>query len=397
MQKMDIDNSNNHQISMNNANKEKNPSDNPINRFFKAIYNYCSNLIKKNPVSNSKDLNTKFIESFEYYKEHYKSKLNYHIKEPLSSKVGLINLLNDCYIISFLQILFHTPRFLTILKYLNSKAESDIIKNLILVSEYPFNVEYFYELKQLLGRINSEYSKPYSNDSQEFGIDLINYLISELKGTIEENSYEIPTCQQEDKLIEYKKEALNHFVSTYQTNQIDLEKLFLFNQIDLFYYNNSIRPQISSNSHMELTLQKTMNYTKIKDLINQKYNLDNSDIKSDQFFTKSKLVSLPDTLIISINRVLNNERINNCLIEFEEILDLKDCIDYDLYNDYKKKTTYHLYSINECFHSMRYSHYVCSIKISDKWYLFDDHRVVEERSFANSSNFVVGLFYIRDI
>lgn len=226
---------------------------------------------------------------------------------------------------------------------------------------------------------------------------LFNYLISELKGTIDENSYEIPTCQQEDKLIEYKIEALNHFVSTYQTNQIELEKLFLFNQIDLFYYNNSIRPQISSNSQIELTLQKAMNYIKIRDLINQKYNFDNSDIKSDQFFTKSKLVSLPNILIISINRVLNNERINNCLIEFEEILDLKDCIDYDLYNDCNKKTTYHLYSINECFHSMRYSHYTCSIKINDKWYLFDDNRVVEERSFSNGSNFVVGLFYKRDI
>lgn len=393
---MDIENSNN-QISMNNCNNEKNPSDNPINRFFRSIYNYYSNLIKKNPTRNSKDINSKFIESFIHYKEHYKNNINYHIKEPLSSKVGLINLLNDCYIVSFLQILFHTPRFLTILKQLKTIAKNDIIKYLILVSEYPFNVEYFYELKQLLGRINPEYSKPYSNDSQEFGIDLINYLISELKGTIEEISYESPACQQEENFIEYKKEALNHFVSTYQANQIDLEKLFLFNQIDLFYFNNSIRPQISSNSHMELTLQKTMSYEKLGDLIDKKYNSDNFDNTSNQLFIKSKLVSLPNILIISINRALNNEKINNCLIEYGEILDLKNYIDNDLYNDFNKKTTYHLYSINECFHSMRYSHYVCSIKIGDKWFFFDDNKFVEERAFVNSSNFVVGLFYIRDI
>ena len=397
---MDIDKKDFNQISMNNAYNERNPSDNPINRFFKDIFNYCLNLIKKNPNRNSKDINTKFIESFEYYKEHYKSNLNYHIKEPLNSKVGLINLLNDCYIITFLQILFHTPRFLIIIKNLNIKAQRDVIKYLILVSEYPFNVEYFYKLKQLLGEINPEYSKPYSNDSQEFGIDLINYLISELKGTIEEISYEMPTCQQEEqeeKLIEFKKEALNLFISTYQVNQNELEKLFLFNQIDLFYYNNSIRPQISSNLHMELTLQKTMSYAKIGDLIDKKYNFDNSDMKSNLFFTKSNLVSLPNILIISINRVLNNERINNCLIEFEENLDLKNCIDYDLFNEYNKKTTYHLYSINECFHSMRYSHYICSIKINDKWYIFDDNKDVKERSFVNRSSFVVGLFYIRDI
>ena len=394
---MDIDKKDFKQISMNNDYNERNPSDNPINRFFKDIFNYCLNLIKKNPNRNSKDLNSKFIESFEYYKEHYKSNLNYHIKEPQNSRVGLINLLNDCFIISFLQILFHTPRFLIVLKNLNIKAQRDLIKYLILVSEYPFNVEYFYKLKKLLGEINPEYSKPYSNDSQEFGIDLINYLISELKGTIEESSNEMPTCQQEEKLIEFKKEALNHFISTYQANQNELEKLFLFNQIDLFYYNNSIRPRISSNLHMELTLQITMSYAKIGDLIDKKYNLDNSDIKSNLFFTKSKLVSLPNILIISINRVLNNERINNCLIEFEENLDLKNCIDYDLYNEHNKKTTYHLYSINECFHSMRYSHYICSIKINDKWYIFDDNKDVKERSFVNRSNFVVGLFYIRDI
>ena len=313
--------------------------------------------------------------------------------------MGLINLLNDCYIVTFLQILFHTPNFLKVIRKYNTGKEESIINYLILVSEYPFNAQYFYELKQLLGLINPEYAKPWSNDSQEFGIDLINYMISETKGPVYENNNEINIGEEKEKdFINVKKKILDNYISTYQNKVNDLEKLFVFNQLDIFCGENFKNPIVFSNLHLELSLQKFMNYIKIENLIEEKYKNDN--INPNQIIIKSKIVSLPEILIVTINRVLSNKNINNSRVMFNGILDLKNYIDYDLFNDNNKKTTYHLYAINECIHDSRTSHYICYIKIENKWFIFDDDRRVEE-FYVNSENLsspsVVGLFYKRDI
>ena len=75
--------------------------------FFQSIYRYLVNLIKKNPQKNDYELNKKLNDSINYYSSYYQNEINYHVENPSTSKNGLINLLNDCYIISFLQILFH--------------------------------------------------------------------------------------------------------------------------------------------------------------------------------------------------------------------------------------------------------------------------------------------------
>jgi len=304
--------------------------------------------------------------------------------------------------ITFLQILFHTPNFLKTLKQFNKNEEKEIINYLIKVSEYPFNVQYFYELKQLFGLINQDYAKPWSNDSQEFGINLIDYLSSETEETIDEDNKQIINSNKENNFIIAKKIALENYISTYQKKVNEIEKLFLFNQIDILYHENFKKPKISSNLQSELTLQKFINYITIENLIENKYkdNNDNPNPKHNQIFTKSKIISLPEILIVSINRALYNQNINNTKIIFKNILDLRNYIDYDLFNDHNKKTIYHLYAINECIHSKRSSHYICHIKLEKKWFLFDDDIVEEEINLDNESlqsSSVVGLFYKREI
>ena len=314
--------------------------------------------------------------------------------------IGLNNLGNTCYMNSFLQILFHTPGFLKELKK-EKISNNPLVNNLIGVSEEPDNLTYLRNIKQLMGNINDSYGQFIQNDSQEFGIDLINYMISETKGPVYENNNEINIGEEKEKdFINVKKKILDNYISTYQNKVNDLEKLFVFNQLDIFCGENFKNPSVSSNLHLELSLQKFMNYIKIENLIEEKYKNDNINPNHNQIIIKSKIVSLPEILIVTINRVLNNKNINNSRVMFNGILDLKNYIDYDLFNDNNKKTTYHLYAINECIHDSRTSHYICYIKIENKWFIFDDDRRVEE-FYVNSENLsspsVVGLFYKRDI
>ena len=389
----------NYKNDNNGSKNDEKPGD-----FFKLVFFNWYNLINKNKIYYmNDDLEKKLNESINYYIIKYKDKVDYRVSDPFNSKEGIINLLNDCYIISFIQILFHTPKFLDILKILK-KEDDSIIHKLISVSEYPFNAQYFYELKQSFERFNPEYSKPWSNDSQEFGIDLINYLITEQKELFDDNyDNEILNCQNEEELIKNKKIIYENFINTYQTKLNEIGKLFLFNQINIFCSKSFRKPNISPNLHMELTLQKMMNYNnyiKIEDLIDIKYGQDKTDkikfANPEQIVIKSKLASLPNILIISINRVLNNERINDSLIKFNDILDLGKYIDKDLFDDDNKNTKYQLYAINKCIHGYKSSHYKCSIKIDNKWFIFDDDKIGFNYSEGNISGSVVGLFYIRD-
>ena len=277
---------------MNNQPKfqaSSNTSQNTQNEgFFNKIYRYLINLIQRNHNENSRDINKKLNESMNYYANYYKNRINFFVKEPSISKIGLVNLLNDCYIVSFLQILFHTPNFLNILKKYNSNKEETIANYLILVSEYPFNAEIFYRLKQLLGTINPEYSKPCSNDSQEFGIDLINHLISEIKGPIYENNDEIANINENIDFTQAKKKVYDNYISTYQNKLNELEKLFLFNQIDIFCKENYKDPRISSNLHLELTLQNNQDNFELEFLIGQKYKNDVSQPRNNQIIIKEK-------------------------------------------------------------------------------------------------------------
>ena len=382
----------NYQLEINNnGNNQSNLG------FFKSIYNYLLNFIQGIPSRKNNDIKNKLNESINYYSNHYQNYINLHVKDFSTSKIGLINLLNDCYIVSFLQILFHIPDFLKILKKYSKKGEETIINYIIMISEYPFNVQYFYKLKQLLGLINPDYSKPFPNDSQEFGIDLINYLITDIKNQIPKDKNEIHYLSESKDFVNQKKMILKNYVSIYQKNVNEFEKLFSFNQIDIFYRGENIKPNISTNLHLEFSLNKFVEFIDIESLIQQRYNDDKIIPKDNQIIIKSKIVSLPEILIITINRVLNNENINFTKLIFRDVLDLKNYIDYDLYEENNKKTTYHLFAVNECIHYYELNHYKCYIKLENNWFLFDDDKKVVQCSFDfMNSPFIVGLFYQRD-
>ena len=362
------------------------------------IYNYILNKIKQ--YSDNETLYN-FNNNFEEYKQGFYPQYNVYVDNPETKPIGLTNLVNDCYIISFLQILIHTPDFLHILKKACSHGDiDDIIKYLILISEYPFNIQIFFYLKKSFKKINPEYSEYHSNDSQEFGIDLINYIINQLKKPVDESDEDDIINFEVKDIITSKKKAFEKYIQN-KISLCELENLFLFNETQYFFSLTNNKVKISSNLHIELTLQKTMNKSiTIEELLYNKYNIDmgNFNVQSNKILIKSQLVSIPKILIITINRVLIGERINNSQLIFKQDLNLDKFIDKDLFNDSNKKTKYNLYAINRCIHQKKNSHYSCSIKIDKTWYLFDDQKV-QKKQYPDTiySENVVGLFYIREI
>lgn len=148
---------------------------------------------------------------------------------------------------------------------------------------------------------------------------------------------------------------------------------------------------------MELIFNKYEDYVNLETLLQNKYNKDKTKLGQNQNIIIRKIINLPEILIISIYRKLSNERINTTRLLFKDTLDLKEYIDFDLFEDSNKRTTYKLYAINECVKTERNSHYICYIRLQNQWFIFDDDKKVKEiNGLLQASPFIVGLFYQRD-
>ena len=148
---------------------------------------------------------------------------------------GFYNIGNSCYMNSFLQILLHIPNFLEYLKkdYKNSNKESILIQNIINLANFPNNKNYLYLIQEYMSNISSNYNRYKQADSQNFGIDLINEIITNIKGEEELYSeYNNNINEEMNNIINYKKIKYNEFIKKYQKENelIFLEHMFLVNE-----------------------------------------------------------------------------------------------------------------------------------------------------------------------
>ena len=113
----------------------------------------------------------------------YQGKQKVEIANFPELTIGFPNIGNSCYMNAFLQILLHTPNFLTNLHKYGTENYNDesLIYNLIYLSNYPYNSFYLKNIKKIMGEVNSKYAYLTPGDSQSFAIDLIDTLISECK------------------------------------------------------------------------------------------------------------------------------------------------------------------------------------------------------------------------
>jgi ubiquitin C-terminal hydrolase len=332
--------------------------------------------------------------------------INNHGENNQYKTKGFYNIGNSCYINSFLQILFHIPNFIKDLKkeYEISNNKSAFIKNLIDLYETS-NVKYLYSIQDYMENISSDYRFFHQGDSQNFGIDLINEIIKNIKG--EENDVENDSEENSLKIhYKTKKMAYSNYIKKYQRNEISIEKMFLLNESLTINQKNNINFRFSTSLDIELVFPKYKKdiYT-LKELLNLKYNINNMNYKKDNNSSSNKylktergICKYPIVLIITISRSFIGNELNCSSLEFPEELNLSEFMDHDLIRK-AQDLKYTLFSINEKIgDKKKFGHYICKIKEKDKWYIFNDTYVKDIFIKVNKpliSNNVVGLFYIK--
>ena len=101
----------------------------------------------------------------------------------------------------------------------------------------------------------------------------------------------------------------------------------------------------------------------------------------------------PNILILSLQR--RNERTgkkNDCYVKIPEELDISKYIDEDC--GYKNDNKYLLYGVGNHIGDMDFGHYYAYIRINDnKWYEFNDSKVIPYSDIYSSSRTAYVLFY----
>jgi len=324
---------------------------------------------------------------------------------------GFSNIGNSCYMNSFLQILLHCPNFVKELQnlYQHCSFENNLIKNIIDLSksEYPYNKKYLYEIKNCMKNIE-DYGLFIQNDSQDFGKDLINEIIDNIKHLNEDFSSSISYSESEiidkkNKIYKYQK-----FVEKYQNKETFIEKMFTINECEYIFEEKNIT-KVIFNTSFDILLSfpkiENNNYKKeysLENLLDLNFNNNNKnyinitrkDKKEKNLKTTiTKLCKLPKILMISIVRAIIKEDLIKSSLNYPALINLEKYIDKDLININKNKAYYKLFAINEHDgNEYKSGHYYCHIKIKNEWFSFFDDKVIKTKENLSSKN-VVGLFY----
>ena len=335
-----------------------------------------------------------------YYndKKLYNYRKNELVQNFEYNNVGFANIGNTCYMNTFLQILLHTPNFLKNLrKYKSNNSRNSLVYNLLYLSQYPYNTDYLYTIKEIMKEIKPEYGAFIPGDSQVFAIDFLDKLIYEIKGNdYSEDSFE----SKNDDIKMSKIDKYTLFIKDINENKNIFENIFQFCEITKGSGNNKYFFSVSLN--IELTFPKNKNNSiSLTELLNEKYqaneNFMGNYVLHNNKVKISKIADLPQVLIISFARSVSGRSIIKASVSFSEILDVESYIDPELkkFNNISC-TKYILYAVNERYGQTKsQGHYVCYIKIKNSsWYRFSDLYVSPSKPDLKSDD-VYGLYYIR--
>lgn len=360
---------------------------------------------------NSNSINIKNYENppykIYYYNISDNNQYNYDkIENFEESTIGFYNFGNNCYMNSFLQILFHCPGFLKALKDDCGDLfdQPCLIKSLIELSKNPRNFQCLKEIKKYMSEDCSEYGSSRQNDSQDFGKDLINKIIKNIGGGLDNSFFEEESeCETEIITPQEKIEKYIFYLKNLKSKEekrILVEDLFQLMESEEKISNRGARLFFNISLYIDLFFpKKQKEIYKLEDLLDFIYqnNYESNEMKENikGIKVKRKICHLPKILIINIERAIygNDYELNSSILHIPKIINLQNYIDNDLIEK-KESTNYELFAINEkAGYYKSYGHYYCYINIKSKWHLFNDDKVYETNPNFNSEK-VVGLFYI---
>ena len=357
--------------------------------------------------------------------ENNKIGKNYNISSFESSDLELFGLKNlgfSCYVNSFLQILLRTPMFIHYIKqsYIKNNSQNLLLKILLSLSNKENQKKNLKFIKETMAEKDPSFGRNEQNDSQEFGIALIDKIISIIKeeslfSDDDEEDYKETTEKIPfSKLGEIKNEKYKEYIAKYHNKEIPLEKMFQFyeshvkidinneikkisfetflnielsfpdkneykleellrikyplsidfilklknlseynkkrNEYDSFESKNEnkeenekdqsiskeVRNEQRNENNKVLILEIITNFLKkifigfwenIKNYFLNSINNEDNNNNKNKILTLSRIVSLPNVLIISINRALIDKPFNKNILKFKESLDIYDYID----------------------------------------------------------------------
>lgn len=366
---------------------------NPRTEYYK---NY-SNIFQKKFEKNYSEYQ---INNFNIDKEQDLRELNYII----SSKVGLENLGNTCYMNTCLQILIHSKDFiqrLLLKKQFINDITTPITKQFLNLCEKIENSGKNFidpsDFKKIISKKHPQF-KGYSQfDTQEFCrilLEDINYELNEIKNKMDyrelstEGKSKIQCNKEFDQLFRSRESSI--IIDSFYAQIVNILKCR--NKFESYSFEKILDlPLLLPENIERIELNKLINNFFLEEKI--RYSKKCKNCKHRTHKKEIKITQSPNILILSLQRI--NERTmkkNKSRVDFEEKLNLQNYIDVDCGNEY----LYNLYGVGCHSGDINFGHYFAYIKLNDKdWHEFNDSKVkyVGDDYYTKSSLYVYVLFY----
>ena len=374
----------------------------------------------QNNLLPNKNYNTTIDENY-YRKQIYENNINNpnmninaqkylrDLNPIISSKVGLRNLGNSCYMNTCLQILMHSKDFikrLLLKKPFINDRKTPITQQFLNICETviktnsnaiaPSDFQYIFCKKHSQFRLNYQY------DIQEFCRVLLEDINRELNEGNNQAQYKELNTEGKSKMqcaIEfdelYRKRESSIIIDSFYAQIVNIFKCKKKNKNETYSFERILDlPLLLPNDSESFSLEELLNNYFLDEEL--KYNQKCKDCHRRKHIKEIKISSPPNILILSLQRI--NQRTqekNKCKIKFGEQLNLQSYIDEEC--GHKNECIYDLYAIGCHAGDMNFGHYFAYIKLNDQdWYEFNDSKVnyIGDNYYNKSTcGYVYVLFY----